>query len=180
MYHEGLVVFNVAERLEVVLRKLRIKQSTLLGISPISKYVLTSGLKVADRFKAPMLFVASLNQVDVDGGYTGFTPSSFVKYVNEVIKKYDLSVWIVFQVDHCGPWLKDDHVLKNYSYNEALNAVLKSLEEFVKAGFSLFHIDTTLDLEKPDGVADVATAVERTVQLIDLAEDCRSKSWSKR
>lgn len=164
-------MINEENYLEILLKRLYQRRSTILGISPISEYTIVSSLRAANRLNAPLLFVASLNQIDIDGGYTGLTPSSFVKFVVDVIRKYDMNVKMLFQVDHCGPWLKDDHVVRNYSYNEALNAVLRSLEEFIKAGFSLVHIDTTVDLESSSGVADVKVAAERTVKLIDLVED---------
>lgn len=165
------MLINKENYLEILLKKLRQKRSTLLGISPVSEYTIVSSLRVASRLSAPILLVASLNQVDIDGGYTGFTPTSFVKYVNEVMRAQDLGARVIFQVDHCGPWLKDEHIAKNYSYEEALNAVLKSIEEFIKAGFSLVHIDTTIDVEKPDKTADFETAIKRTTQLIGLVED---------
>lgn len=156
--------------LEKVPELIRRRRSTLLGISPISEYTVLSSLRVASKLNAPIVFVASLNQIDVDGGYTGFTPSSFVRYVDEIVKAQNLNAKILFQVDHCGPWLKDDHIAKNYSYDEALNSTLKSAEEFIKAGFYLIHVDTTIDMEKKDKIADVETAAKRTVQLIDLIE----------
>lgn len=165
------MLINKENYLEILLKKLRQKRSTLLGISPVSEYTIVSSLRAASRLIAPILFVASLNQVDIDGGYTGFTPISFVKYVNEVMRAQELGARVIFQVDHCGPWLKDEHIAKNYSYDEALNAILKSIEEFIKAGFSLVHIDTTIDVEKPDKTADFETAIKRTIQLIELVED---------
>ncbi|MEM4488913.1 MAG: class II D-tagatose-bisphosphate aldolase, non-catalytic subunit [Desulfurococcaceae archaeon] len=156
---------------EKIIENLRKKRSTLLGISPVSEYVVISTLKVASRLNAPIIFVASLNQVDVYGGYTGFTPGSFVKFVNDNIKSQGLNSRVIFQLDHCGPWLKDDHIAKNYNYNEALNDILRSVEEFIKAGFQLIHVDTTIDIEKTDKIADVDTAIKRTVQLMDLIED---------
>ncbi|MCR8454674.1 MAG: class II D-tagatose-bisphosphate aldolase, non-catalytic subunit [Crenarchaeota archaeon] len=156
---------------EKIIENLRNKRSTLLGISPVTEYVVISALKVASRLNAPIIFVASLNQVDVDGGYTGFTPGSFVKFVDDTIESQGLNSRVIFQLDHCGPWLKDDHIVKNYNYDEALNDVLRSVEEFIKAGFKLIHVDTTIDIERTNKTADIDTAIKRTVHLIDLIED---------
>ena len=52
---------------------------TLLGISPISPIVVEAALLAAREAKAPIMFIASLNQIDIDGGYTGWTPESFIE-----------------------------------------------------------------------------------------------------
>ncbi|MEM4005636.1 MAG: class II D-tagatose-bisphosphate aldolase, non-catalytic subunit [Desulfurococcaceae archaeon] len=157
---------------EKLLRYMHKRSFTFLGISPVSEYVIISGIKAVAELNAPLIFVVSLNQVDIDGGYTGFTPNTFVKYVQELAIREHLDEQIIlFQLDHCGPWLKDEHILRNYSYNEALEATLKSLEKFIKAGFTLIHIDTTIDLEKTNYIADVELAAKRTVEIISYAEN---------
>lgn len=160
--------------LERVLREIRVKPCTLLGVSPVSEYAVKATIRAASKLKAPVVFVASLNQVDVDGGYTGFTPGTFVEYVKRVLREREGTV-VLFQVDHCGPWLKDEHVAKNYSYSEALDATLKSVEAFIRAGFNLVHVDATIDKEVESGVASLETAVKRTVEIVDLAEDIAAK-----
>ena len=44
---------------------------TLLAVCPNSEAVLEAAVKVAAANNMPMLFAATLNQVDRDGGYTG-------------------------------------------------------------------------------------------------------------
>ena len=44
---------------------------TLLAVCPNSKAVLEAAILAASRNYTPMLFAATLNQVDRDGGYTG-------------------------------------------------------------------------------------------------------------
>ncbi|MEM0495168.1 MAG: class II D-tagatose-bisphosphate aldolase, non-catalytic subunit [Thermofilum sp.] len=157
------------------------KRPCLLGVSPISVYVVHAALRAAKDNSAPILFVASLNQVDVDGGYTGWTPELFVSYVSEEADKlgFQKECGVVFELDHGGPWLKDEHIVKNYSYMEAVDSFLKSLEAFIRSGFTLVHIDATLDLERPGGVAELSTAAVRTAELIayseEIARECDAK-----
>lgn len=167
---------NNVRFLEDLLKRMREKSFTFLGISPVSEYVINSGIKAASRLGVPLIFVVSLNQVDIDGGYTGFTPNAFVKHIRELAIREHLDTrTIFFQLDHCGPWLKDEHISRNYSYSEALESTLKSLEEFIKASFALVHIDTTIDMEKANGIADVELAAKRTAEIIDHAENlCRN------
>src|SRR5512133_1950259 len=54
---------------------------TLLAVCPNSEAVLKAAILAARDHRAPMLFAATLNQVDVDGGYTGWTQGDFVQRV---------------------------------------------------------------------------------------------------
>lgn len=154
-----------------ILKKVIKKPSTLLGIAPISEHVIRAFLKAASKQRSPALFVVSLNQIDIDGGYTGFTPSAFVEYIHNFMVSQGIYTHVLLQLDHCGPWLKDEHVIKNYSYNEAIEAVIKSVEAFIKAGFNIIHVDTTLDINSKNGFANIETAAERTIQLISIIDN---------
>jgi tagatose-1,6-bisphosphate aldolase non-catalytic subunit AgaZ/GatZ len=123
------------------------RKATLLCLSPISKYVISANVKVSRELNTFVVFTASLNQIDRDGGYTGWTPSDFKTYVLQIAEKKGLITPIYFQLDHGGPWLKEDHIIKNHSYIEARDDFIGSLEAFIKAGFNIIHIDATIDLE---------------------------------
>jgi len=146
-------------------------RASLLCISPISKHVILAYVKTAKELNTPLCFVASLNQIDRDGGYTGWTPLSFKTSISRYIEEFELNVPILLELDHGGPWLKDNHVVKNYSYSEALNDFLKSLEAFIEAGFGIIHIDTTIDIERESGYADLDTAVKRAIDIMSYSEE---------
>jgi len=146
-------------------------RASLLCISPISKHVVLAYVKTAKELNTPLCFVASLNQIDRDGGYTGWTPISFKTSISHYIEEFELSVPVLLELDHGGPWLKDEHIAKNYSYSEALDDFLKSLEVFIEVGFNIIHIDTTIDIESESGYADLDTAVKRTIDLISYSEE---------
>jgi len=150
-------------------------KATLLCLSPISRHVVQAYIKIAKELNTPICFATSLNQVDRGGGYTGWTPIDFKNYVMDMAREYSISTPIILQLDHGGPWLKDEHIAKKYSYEEALNDFLKSLELFIKAGFDVIHIDTTIDLESRDGYADVEVASKRTADLIMYSEEIASR-----
>ena len=61
------------------LKKQGHKPMTLLGACPNSISVIKASFRAAKRNNAPIIFVATLNQVDNDGGYTGMTQKDFVK-----------------------------------------------------------------------------------------------------
>jgi hypothetical protein len=148
------------------------KSYTLLFISPISRHVVDSYVETAIANKAPINFIASLNQVDVDGGYTGWSPQAFAEYVKKkLLEKCSENYPLILELDHGGPWLKDDHVARKYSYEETLNNFLRSLEAFLRAGFQILHLDATVDLEAPSGYAEPEKAAKRTIDLLTYAED---------
>jgi D-tagatose-1,6-bisphosphate aldolase subunit GatZ/KbaZ len=83
---------------------IRLRQSgraeiTLLAVCPNSVAVLEAAVKVAAQSNLPMLFAATLNQVDRDGGYTGWTPSQFVAQMRAFAERYPqvLQVPLVYQ-----------------------------------------------------------------------------------
>jgi len=145
---------------------------TLLGISPTSTNVVKASLTAAKMYRFPLMFVASLNQVDIDGGYTGWTPSQFVKIVHDFARNLGFEGPIIFALDHAGPWLKDEHVFRNFSFDEAVEQVYRSIEAAITAGYRVIHVDTTVDIfsEKP---LDVDTVAKRTINIIEYAESVR-------
>ena len=65
----------------------------------------------------PLCFAATLNQVDCDGGYTGWTPAAFVSLVKEQADQVGFTGPIVVGLDHGGPWLKDVHNRRSGRWN---------------------------------------------------------------
>ena len=58
-------------------------RKTLLAVCPNSEAVLEAAVRAAAKNNTPMLFAATLNQVDVDGGYTGWTQAEFVSKIKQ-------------------------------------------------------------------------------------------------
>jgi D-tagatose-1,6-bisphosphate aldolase subunit GatZ/KbaZ len=157
--------------------KLRLEgkaQMTLLAVCPNSDAVLEAAVLTASRTHAPMLFAATLNQVDADGGYTGWTAAEFVTRMQSYAQKYHWEGPLYPCLDHGGPWLKDVDTQNQLSLAETMGNVKRSLEACLSAGYSLLHIDPTVDRSLPPGdVLKVEQVVERTVELIAHAEQFR-------
>ena len=150
------------------------EQVTLLAVCPNSAAVLEAAIKAAALNQAPMLFAATLNQVDCDGGYTGWTPVQFVAHMKSYADQYHWSGPLFPCLDHGGPWLKDRHTLDRLSLEETMQKVKDSLEACVQAGYRLLHIDPTVDRSLPRGqTLALEVVVERTVELIAHAEKAR-------
>jgi tagatose-1,6-bisphosphate aldolase non-catalytic subunit AgaZ/GatZ len=151
-------------------------QITLLAVCPNSDAVLEAAVKAAATNNVPMLFAATLNQVDRDGGYTGWTAQAFVQRMQERAAEYRCSSPLYPCLDHGGPWLKDLHAIRNLSLEESMSEVKASLEACLRAGYTLLHIDPTVDKTlAPDQPAQIEIVIERTVELITHAEAIREQ-----
>ena len=151
-------------------------QITLLAVCPNSDAVLEAAVKVAAANDMPMLFAATLNQVDRDGGYTGWTPRAFVGRMQELAEKYRCSSPLYPCLDHGGPWLKDVHTRDGLSLKETTSEVKATLTACLEAGYALLHVDPTVDRTLPAGQPpDIDVVVERTVDLIAHAESERQR-----
>jgi D-tagatose-1,6-bisphosphate aldolase subunit GatZ/KbaZ len=158
-------------RQEIALREKHNIQMTLLGICPTSEAVVEASVKVAARCNAPMLFPATLNQVDRDGGYTGWTPAEFVQKLSSYRSKFRCQSPLYPCLDHGGPWLKDRHTSNRLSLDETMNEVKLSLTACIEAGYSLLHIDPTEDRSLPACTSlPIDLVVERTMELINHSE----------
>ena len=149
---------------------------TLLGVCPISPAITEAAVQVAARNNMPMLFPATLNQVDRDGGYTGWTPADLVELLQTLGEKYDWDGPLYPCLDHGGPWLKDVHTLNGLSFDETMGELKQTLSACVEAGYALLHIDPTADRTLPTGTpVPIELVIERTVELIKHAETERKR-----
>ena len=167
---------NELIRQSIELRHQGKAQITLLGACPNSEAVLEAAVKAAAENRCPMLLAATLNQVDRDGGYTGWTPKAFVEQTRVFCKKYHWDGPIYPCLDHGGLWLKDLHTLNHYSLEQTMSKLKLSLTAFLEVGYQLLHIDPTVDRTLPAGTSPaVETIVARTVELIAHAESERKR-----
>ncbi len=147
---------------------------TLLAVCPNSTAVLEAAVRAAARNNTAMLFAATLNQVDYEASYTGWTPEEFVSQMQAYAERYHWRGPLYPCLDHGGPWLKDLHTLAKLSYQETMQKVKNSIMACVLAGYRLLHIDPTIDRSYPAGEAlPLEVVVERTVELIAHAEQIR-------
>lgn len=147
---------------------------TIFAACPNSIAVMKASLHSAKRCNAPIKFATTLNQVDLDGGYTGFTPKQFVSKIRQLSKAIGLEVPVLVAIDHGGPWLKDRHRKEGLSYEETMEQVKKSFEAAIAAGYDLIHVDPTIDVTLPKGeIIAIETVAERTVELIKHCETYR-------
>ena len=89
---------------------------------------------------------ATANQVDQYGGYTGMKPKDFKQFVEKLAKLEDYPIdRIILGGDHLGP-LTFAHLNEEEAMKEAKTLV----HDYVKAGFSKIHIDTSMKVKDDD------------------------------
>lgn len=146
---------------------------TLLAVCPNSEAVLEGAIVASKRADAPLLYAVTLNQVDIDHGYTGWTQADVVQKTKYFLKKHESTQPTAICLDHGGPWLKDNQ--KGWDTEQTMTSVRKSIEACLDARYDLLHIDTTLDPGYGDQPVPLHLVVDRAVELIKYAENYRLK-----
>lgn len=150
---------------------------TLFAACPNSISVIKAAFRAAKRNNAPIKFAATLNQVDGDGGYTGLTQAEFTKMLKNEADAINYTGPCIVAIDHGGPWLKDVQAVEKWDTEKAMNGVKKSFEDAIAAGYDLIHVDPTVDIFLSEGeIIDINVVAERTVELIEHAENFRRKN----
>lgn len=147
---------------------------TVFAVCPNSAAVIRASFRAAKRNNAPIYFAATLNQVDDDGGYTGMTQYEFIKVLRQEAEALNYNGLCIAAIDHGGPWLKDIQTTEKWDTERAMNAVKRSFENAVLAGYDLIHVDPTVDIFVPKGeIINIGVVAERTAELIDHVEKFR-------
>lgn len=165
--------------LELLFQKLAREKktpSTLLAVCPNSETVLKAAIRAAKRANAPILFAATLNQVDIDRGYTGWTPEDLIRKIKEESYRIDYNGPTIVGIDHGGPWAKDRQTIEKWDFNRSMDWMKKSFEAAIEAGYDMIHIDPTIDIFNK---IEIDTVVERTIELLSHSEDFRKSKGLK-
>lgn len=156
------------------LSKIENKKYTLLAACPNSYNVMVAALRAAKRANAPIKFAATLNQVDMDGGYTTWTQMDLVRKIKEESYRIGYTGPIIVAIDHGGPWAKDIQTIEKWDLNRSMDWIKKSFKDALTAGYDLIHVDPTLDIFEKN--LKIETVVERTVELIEETEKYRKEN----
>jgi len=148
----------------------RHKQGQAVGVTSICcahPIVLEASLRHALKHDdAMVLFEATCNQVNQDGGYTGMTPLDFVNLVRGIAKQVGFDDGrIVFGGDHLGPnpWTSLDA-------DAAMAKAEAMVAAYVSAGFSKIHLDCSMSCAGDPTPLPESEIVRRAVRLARAAE----------
>jgi hypothetical protein len=121
------------------------KRCTLLGVGPMSRNCVDTAVKLANKFEIPIMLIASRRQIDsasFGGGYVNnWTTETFAQYVREI----DQKSMVVLARDHGGPWQHPSELTSKMNLAEAMESCKRSYEADIDAGFSIIHIDPSVD-----------------------------------
>jgi len=134
-----------------------------------NKYVLKAVMQRAASAGQPALIEATANQVDQDGGYTGMTPEMFVTYVEEIADQMHFPMdKLILGGDHLGPLTRS-----HQPEAEAMLFAEELVRQYVAAGFTKIHLDTSMRLLDDDTSSQLSDAViaRRGARLCVVAEE---------
>jgi D-tagatose-1,6-bisphosphate aldolase subunit GatZ/KbaZ len=154
----------------------RHKQGDAVGITSICcahPIVIEASLRHALKHgDGLVLFEATCNQVNQDGGYTGMTPVDFVTFVRGIAKHvgFDASR-IVLGGDHLGP-----NPWTGLPPNAAMDKAEVMVAAYVAAGFRKLHLDCSMSCAGDPTPLPEAEIVRRAVRLCRAAEVAHAKA----
>lgn len=138
-----------------------------------NKYVLETALERAKMLNSPVLIEATANQVNQFGGYTGMRPKDFKNLVTKISEKVGAEEdLLILAGDHLGPLTWSDE-----PETEAMEKAEELVREFVEAGFTKIHLDTSMKLGDDSKTERLSTEViaRRGVRLYKACIDSYEK-----
>ncbi|MDD2375619.1 MAG: class II D-tagatose-bisphosphate aldolase, non-catalytic subunit [Eubacteriales bacterium] len=148
------------------------KQGQAVGIysaCTANEIVLRSVLQRALACDQPALIEATANQVDQNGGYTGMKPADFAAYVYNLADEMSFpKERLILGGDHLGPLTRTSQ-----SEEQAMAYADELVRQYVLAGFTKIHLDTSMRLADDDQHARLSDEViaARGARLCKVAED---------
>ncbi len=131
-------------------------------------YVIQASIERAIAEDTYLLIESTANQINQFGGYIGMMPQDFADYVKGIaIRKGLHEDKLILGGDHLGPL-----VWKNEAEDSAMEKAEELITQYVKAGFSKIHIDTSMHLgsDPKDRKLNIKVIALRAARLYSVAE----------
>jgi D-tagatose-1,6-bisphosphate aldolase subunit GatZ/KbaZ len=131
--------------------------------------VLRACMQRAKETNSILLIEATANQVDQYGGYTGMKPKDFIRFVEKLAAEEGISMnQIILGGDHLGPL-----TFTKYGEDKAMAEASELIRQFVAAGFTKIHIDTSMKVASDDPDTRLSDNVisRRGAELAQVAEN---------
>jgi len=133
-----------------------------------NELVLRACMQRAVETDSVLLIEATANQVDQYGGYTGMKPADFMEFVRKLAETEHMPMSrIILGGDHLGPL-----TFTRYEEEKAMSEASELIRQFVLAGFTKIHIDTSMKVasDDPDIRLSDETISRRGAELAQVAE----------
>jgi len=125
---------------EIVRRQKQGEAAGIYSCCSANEYVLRASMQRAKACGTPLLIEATANQVNQDGGYTGMKPADFFAFAKDLALQEGLPEdLLILGGDHLGPltWT-------NLTEKAAMDKASELVRQYVEAGFTKIHIDTSM------------------------------------
>ncbi|MGL4682377.1 MAG: tagatose-bisphosphate aldolase subunit GatZ [Hafnia alvei] len=146
------------------------KQGLDIGICSICSahpLVIEAALRFDLDSERDVLIEATSNQVNQFGGYTGMKPADFRDYVYDIAAKVGFPAErLILGGDHLGP-----NCWQNEPAKQAMGKSRILIAEYVKAGFSKIHLDTSMSCAGDSVPLPPEIIATRAAELCKIAED---------
>ncbi len=154
---------------EIIKRRYNGEKVGIYSACSANEFVIEAVLERAAQTYTYALIEATANQVNQFGGYTGMKPKDFADFVYSIAKRINFPIeQLILGGDHLGPltW-------QNESEASAMEKSKTLIRDFVLAGFSKIHIDTSMrvaDDDKNVRLSDETIAARASI-LCKVAEE---------
>lgn len=140
----------------------------IYSVCSANEYVIEAAMDRAMQMNRELLIESTANQVNQYGGYTGMKPADFREFVYGIARKSGFPIEkIILGGDHLGPltW-------KNEKCEIAMEEAKELVKEYVLAGFTKIHLDTSMHLSDDDADKKLDTQIvaDRGAELCLVAE----------
>jgi len=138
----------------------------IFSVCSANKYVIEAAMERLRSSDMYLLIESTANQVDQFGGYTRMRPMDFKNFIKECCTCFNFPFErVILGGDHLGPltWQKIDP-------EEAMENAKELIRQYVLAGFTKIHIDTSMKLFGDDVFGDEKIA-DRAGILCNVAEE---------
>ncbi|HCV55112.1 MAG: class II D-tagatose-bisphosphate aldolase, non-catalytic subunit [Galactobacillus timonensis] len=145
------------------------KQVGIYSACTSSEIVLRACMERAKETSSVLLIEATANQVDQYGGYTGMKPADFMKFIQRLAGEEGIPMsQIILGGDHLGPL-----TFTRYNEDKAMAEARELIRQFVLAGFTKIHLDTSMKVASDDPDTRLSDEVisRRGAELAQVAED---------
>ncbi|WP_330981927.1 MULTISPECIES: tagatose-bisphosphate aldolase subunit GatZ [Enterobacterales] len=133
--------------------------------------VIEAALKLDKDTGRKVLIEATSNQVNQFGGYTGMKPEHFRDYVFGIAAIVGFPrERIILGGDHLGP-----NCWQNENAQSAMEKSRTLIAEYVRAGFTKIHLDTSMSCADDPVPLPPETVAERAADLCRVAEDAATE-----
>jgi D-tagatose-1,6-bisphosphate aldolase subunit GatZ/KbaZ len=164
---EPSIACSSASELRRILKENRAgRRKGIYSVCSANRLVLEAAFAQAAQDKSPLLIEATCNQVNQEGGYTGFTPLQFRDFVHTIAKELGFPLQrLILGGDHLGPnpWRSQPTAI-------AMEKAGAMVTAYAEAGFGKIHLDASMACaDDPPALTSVEIA-ERAARLCEAAE----------